>query len=221
MRWWSWAVVGGVRGCVSILLVARSAHRCPPVTSTRAGVAAPSPQIASVTWSVLEGDASPPRILKFPVTLSEPSTSPVTVTYVIAGGTASSPGDFRDRGGIPLTVTFNVGGSGFTAVRGWIFGQVRPDTKTESDETLTVTLSAPTGGFTLGRSVGTGTILDDDPTGGLEVGVGDAAIVEGDTGNARRVLFPVTLSAAVGLDRDRRLHPRRGHRYLYLTRRFQ
>jgi len=39
---------------------------------------------------------------------------------------------------------------------------VFPDGVAESDETVVVTLSAPTAGATLGRSIGTLTIRDDD-----------------------------------------------------------
>ncbi len=90
---------------------------------------------------------------------------------------------------------FKVGGSGLTATRKWVSVKVHPDTSAEPDETFTVTLTGPTGGYTLGRSVGTGTIIDDDPTAGLEIGIGDTTVVEGDSGKARKVAFTVTLSA--------------------------
>lgn len=80
-------------------------------------------------------------------------------------------------------------------MRKWVAVKVHPDTAAELDEKLNVTLSSPTSGYALGRSVGTGTVLDDDPTGGLEVGVAGAGIVEGDTGKARKVAFAVMLSA--------------------------
>src|SRR5262249_28951372 len=72
------------------------------------------------------------------------------------------------------------------------------DTTPEDDDTLTVTLSDPTGGFTLDKDVGTGTIInDDDGTSGVRVGVGDASIVEGNRGT-RAATIPVTLNVAPG-----------------------
>ena len=145
--------------------------------------------------SMIEGDSGGDRVVKIPVTLSEPSASQVDVTYTIAGGSASAPGDFNDKGGTPRLVKFKVGGSGLTATRKWVSVKVHPDTSVEGDETFTVTLTGPTGGYALGHSVGTGTIIDDDPTAGLEIGIGDTTVVEGDSGKARKVAFTVTVSA--------------------------
>src|SRR5207244_5532868 len=68
------------------------------------------------------------------------------------------------------------------------------DTIVEPNEAFTVKLSAPSGA-TLGPATGTGTILDDDPSNGVGVGIGNATVVEGNMG-ARAVWFAVTLSAA-------------------------
>lgn len=157
-----------------------------------------SPRVEVGDASVLEGDSGGDRVVKIPVTLSEPSTTQVDVTYTLAAGTAGAPADFNDKNGTPRLLKFKVGGSGLTATRKWVAVKVHPDTSPEPDETFTVTLSSPTAGYTLGRSVGTGTIIDDDPTAGLEIGIGDAAIVEGDTGKARKAAFTVTLSATSG-----------------------
>lgn len=70
---------------------------------------------------------------------------------------------------------------------------VRPDAVAEDDETVLVAIGNPTGGYVLGRSTATGTIIDDDPVTTNEVSIGDASVVEGD-GGMRRLRFPVTLS---------------------------
>jgi hypothetical protein len=59
-----------------------------------------------------------------------------------------------------------------------------------------VTLSNPTLGYTLGRAVGTGTILNDDgtPAPAPRVGVGDATVV-GSPGGQQNLIFPVSLSS--------------------------
>ena len=67
------------------------------------------------------------------------------------------------------------------------------DTITEADETLTLTLSNPTGGATIGGAPGLGTIVDDDAP-PLTMAIGDLAAGEGSSGPAT-VLVPVTLSA--------------------------
>jgi hypothetical protein len=64
----------------------------------------------------------------------------------------------------------------------------------EGDETFDVVLSNPTGHFGLGEAIGTGTILDDDPSGPLSVGIGDASGWEGHLGRANTINVPVTLS---------------------------
>ncbi len=76
--WRTWARTG-----FSILLVAGALA---PVVVTPAS-AAPGPQVEIGDASVVEGDSGGDRVVKIPVTLSEPSASQVDVTYTIAGGT--------------------------------------------------------------------------------------------------------------------------------------
>jgi hypothetical protein len=161
----------------------------------------PEPTISIGDKSVLEGDSGS-RTITFPVTLSAPATTTVSVQYVIAGVTATGaktrgPGvDFNNKGGIPGTVTFTPNAtSGRTVISKTISVTVYGDTTPEPDETFTVTLSNPTGGYMLGRSVGTGTILNDDGiTSGIAVGVGDSSIVRTYSGS-QTMTVPVTLSA--------------------------
>ena len=70
---------------------------------------------------------------------------------------------------------------------------VVPDTAVEGDQTVRLVLSNPSG-MALGRSTGTGTIIDDDPVSGNPVGMGDVTIVEGDT-KGRPVFLTVRFAA--------------------------
>ncbi len=145
--------------------------------------------------SVAEGDSGKPRAISFPVVLPAPSTSTVSVAYSIeADGSAAaatgcatttacapgSGGDVRTKTG---TLTFTPSATtGLTPTVKYVNALVYPDTAAEGDETFRVVLSNPVG-VGLGLPVGTGTILDDDPVGGTpKVAIGDASILEGNTG---------------------------------------
>jgi hypothetical protein len=55
-------------------------------------------------------------------------------------------------------------------------------------------LSDPTGGYQIGRGVGTGTLLDNDTNGGgLTIGIGDSSVVNAQSGK-QNVTVPVVLS---------------------------
>ena len=71
---------------------------------------------------------------------------------------------------------------------------MKGDTLVERNERLKVRLSNAVGAL-IARPTGVGTILNDDPAGGLRVGIGAAAALEGDSG-ALALRFTVTLSAA-------------------------
>ena len=90
----------------------------------------------------------------FNVTLSAASTNIVTVQYATANGTATTAGsDYTAASG---TVTFAPGETLKT-----VTVAVTGDTTVEADETFSVTLTSPTNA-TLGTSLGTGTIRNDD-----------------------------------------------------------
>jgi hypothetical protein len=105
------------------------------------------------------GDASQPEgqsgttTLTFPVTLSAPSTGPVTVSFLTAGGSASSGIDFMVSSG---TLTFAA-----SETTKAIEVAVRGDVRREGDEAFYVNLSAAMGA-TVSRAQGVGRILDDD-----------------------------------------------------------
>jgi hypothetical protein len=104
--------------------------------------------------SVAEGDAGTVA-LTFTVTRVGGSTGTATVDYATAFGTADA-GDVT--GMLPAgTLTFADGETQMT-----VTVTVAGDTVVEADETITVTLSAPTGGATLDDATATGTIANDD-----------------------------------------------------------
>lgn len=152
--------------------------------------------------TVLEGDSGS-RTLKFAVTLSTPASNPVTVQYSLSGGGsatgAAKPGsgvDFLDNGGAPRTLTFTPNPKTLkTPIVKYVAVKVLGDTTVEPDETLALVLANPTGGPSIGRSTGVGTILNDDGiTNGVTLGVGDASMVLQAEGN-QTMKIPVTLSA--------------------------
>ena len=92
----------------------------------------------------------------FAVTLSGPSTIPISVHYATANGSATAPADYAATSG---TLTFAPG-----EVSKPVTVPVVGDAVDELTEKFTVTLSSAVGaGIT--RATGTGTILDDDRDG--------------------------------------------------------
>ncbi|HEX8070528.1 MAG TPA: FG-GAP-like repeat-containing protein [Pyrinomonadaceae bacterium] len=117
-----------------------------------------------------------------------PLAGSVSVDYATADGTAVSPGDYAPAAG---TLTLAEG----EAFKGLTVTPVS-DTSDEPDESLTLTLSNPTGGAVLGSpNVAQLIITDDDPP--PQLAVGDAAVTEGNAGSVSAV-FTVSLSAPSG-----------------------
>jgi hypothetical protein len=155
----------------------------------------PSVSIGDVT--ALEGDTTT-RTMTFPVTLSTPSTTAVTVQYAITGATATAGP--KPTAGVDVvaktgTLTFALTAAGTTPITKTVVATIHGDTTPESAETFHVTLSAPTGGYALGRDTGTGTILDDDGVAaGRTFGIGDVVIRAARSG-AQKVSVPVAMSS--------------------------
>ncbi len=138
--------------------------------------------------SVLEGDSGT-AILTFEVTLASPPSSQVTVAYSVSDGTATvADGDYvAPPDG---TLTFPVG----SMVAQTFAVTVNGDTNAEPHETVTVTLSSPTGGAGFAGDgatlMGTGTIVSDDlPL----IAVSSPSVLEGRSGTAT-LDFVVTIS---------------------------
>ncbi|HEY5014302.1 MAG TPA: IPT/TIG domain-containing protein [Acidimicrobiia bacterium] len=146
--------------------------------------------------SILEGDSGT-HDATFAVTLSQPATTTVSVQYAVTGGTATggmTPGgdvDFQLRSG---TLTFTPSAkTGVTPISKSVTVPVYGDTVREPGETFAVTLSNPTTGVDVVRSAGIGTILNDDPSTGPTLGIGDRSVATASAGS-QSLTFPVTLS---------------------------
>ena len=155
-------------------------HRRSPVTVGIGGNrVAPTASISDATG--VEGE-----VLRFEVTLSRSSDTPVTVRYETAGGTAGGTAlEGTDYDAASGTLTFGPG-----ATRRTIEVPTRQDIIDEPNETFTVTLRSPSGA-TLRDAGAVGTIIDDDAPDpvGPALTVSDATGVEGEV-----LRFEVTLS---------------------------
>jgi hypothetical protein len=161
---------------------------------TSAAAASPVGLISMGGASVIEGGRA-----AFDITLSEPSSSEVTVQWTTERDTASPAprdqrrfcnGDYQETHG---TAKFK---AGVTERR--VMVQTCPDVTPEGDEQFWVGLEigTATGGYDLGpHSRDHGTILDRAPCGcDVQLGVGDASIVEGNAGGHRFLDFTVSLN---------------------------
>lgn len=147
----------------------------------------PSLSINDVTSEEADAHDAPDHspLLTLAVTLSAPSAQTVTVDWATADGTATAGLDYTPGSG---TLTFPPG-----ATVQPIDVTMLPDTLPEPAETILVDLSnAAAAGIADGQGVAT--ILDNDTTPVLSIG--DATVVEGDTG-ARALSFTVTQSQPV------------------------
>jgi hypothetical protein len=120
--------------------------------SSLGGQGATLPSLSISDASLVEGNSGTSNMV-FTVSLSAALTSSVTVKYATAGGTATSGIDFIAASG---TLTFAAG-----QTNKQISVAIQGDTLVEPDETFTLTLSGAVGA-TLGNSVATGTIKNDD-----------------------------------------------------------
>ncbi len=151
---------------------------------------------ASITNAdaVTEGnDPSATTDMTFTVTLSTVSGKAVTVPYTL-GGTATAGTDYTD----PTNKSIIIAAGQKT---GDIIIKVKGDTVDEADETIIVTLSAPTNAGLPANDAdktATGTITDDDDLPTVKVDNADA-VTEGNDPNATTdMTFTVTLSAVSG-----------------------
>ncbi len=135
---------------------------------------------------VSTGEGGAAHTVGVTVRLNDVPTSPVSVGYATADGTATSPADYQSTSG---SLTFAAGGALTQAVSVPIVG----DTAHEPDETFAVNLTSPTGGV-LTDATATVTVTDDDnATAPPSLTVRDAATSEGDAGE-HDALVDVTLS---------------------------
>ena len=133
--------------------------------------------------SITEGNAGSSNLV-FTVTSSAANKSPVTVQFASADGTATAGLDYTVTNG---TLTFPA-----LSVSQTITVPIAGDNIVEANETFTMTLSAPSGA-TLGASVATGTINNDDSA---TLSLNSVNQAEGNAGNTP-MNFTATLSNPV------------------------
>ena len=117
---------------------------------------APVVQFDSATYSVDENGGS----ATITVTRSGVLSGVLTVRYATSNGTATAPADYTAKSG---TLTFNAG----ETIKTFTIPIVN-DTLHESDETVNLTLSNPTGGALGNLSTAVLTIVDDDTAGTVQ-----------------------------------------------------
>jgi subtilisin family serine protease len=149
-------------------------------------------QFSSATYSVSEGVLSGKAVIK--VTRSGGSASGVTVDYSASNGTAIAGSDYAATSG---TLTF---GAGVTSKTFTI--PIVKDTLDESNETVDLTLTNPTGGATLGSpDTAVLTIIDNDNGGVLSFSSPSYTVGEGTVGTPAMATITVkrTGGAASGV----------------------
>ncbi len=147
------------------------------------------PELSIGNATVLEGDSGT-RAMKFAVVLNAKSASTVTVPYSTSAGSATSGTDFTAKSGV-LTFLPN-------AISKTISISVKGDAALEATESFTVNLGAPSATAVVADGVGTATIIDDDGSAALQLGIGDVAVPEGDNGAVVKAQFLVSLDHAPG-----------------------
>src|SRR5262249_51887292 len=144
----------------------------------------PPPPLQSIAIhdsTVVEGNTGTVAA-SFTVTLSAPSTQPVTVAYATADGPAPPGSAYQAAGG---TLPSAPGETSKT-----VTVPVNGDRLAEPTETFAVNLTGATNA-TIADGQGIGTILDDEP----RISINDATVTEGNTGT-RPGNFTVSLSVA-------------------------
>ncbi len=143
------------------------------------------PTVYVADASSYEGKGATTHVMKFNVQLSAARLAPTTVSYSTVDATATAGGDYVAKSGI---VSIGAGKTSALVSVG-----VTGDNTVEGDETLGLAINA-VNGAAQGTTQATGTILDDDTTVTPSISIGDASIVEGNSGTQNAV-FAVTLSA--------------------------
>ncbi len=145
------------------------------VFNVRGGSATPAISVGDAT--VIEGNGPSNRFIVVPVFLAAASSSPITVHYATANGTAVAGQDYVSQGGI---LTFAPG-----VTQQSLFIEVIGDTAIEGNQTLSIVLSTPSGA-PIADGTATATIVDDD---GLVVS--DVSALEGTGSSPTAFTFTV------------------------------
>lgn len=151
----------------------------------------PIPTLSISDVTIAEGDSGT-KVANFTVTLSNRSSSIITVRASTADGTATAGTDYD----AVVNQTFTFLPSSTSPLTRTLSVNITGDSVPELDETFRVILSAPTNA-TLGDAEGIGTITNDDvpPTISIDTNSLAVATVEGDSGT-KLMNFTVNLSKA-------------------------
>jgi YD repeat-containing protein len=155
--------------------------------AARANVALPTISFTSPTLNAQENAGNVNVGVQLVTANGAPLTCEATVTFTLAPGTAAPLNDYTPQ---TATVTFAMGTASGTVINRQI--AIIEDTFDEVDETLTATLSGPSGALLGATTAVTTTILDNDATPTMTV---SSPIVNEATGVAQ---FQVNLSAFSG-----------------------
>jgi hypothetical protein len=147
----------------------------------------PTPTISIDDVTVTEGDSGTVNAV-FTVTLSGQSAQAITVTAQTADATATAGTDYTATG--PTVLTFPSRG----ALTQTFTVPVLVDNLNELNETFVVNLTNPTGGATIAKAQGVGTILDDD--GAPALSIVDVSQNEGNAGTTTFTFNVVLLPAS-------------------------
>jgi Ca2+-binding RTX toxin-like protein/predicted extracellular nuclease len=150
-----------------------------------------SPTLSIADAAVFEGNSGTTPLV-FTVTRTGDTSGAVTADYSVVFGSGpfgAVAGDFAG----PLTgqVSFGIGETSATITIG-----VQGDATPEGDDGFTVVLSNPSPGAAIGDGTAIGTIVNDDGP-PILVSIGDASVVEGNSGSVNLV-FTVTRTGGTG-----------------------
>ena len=126
----------------------------------------------SASLSISNASVTEGGTLQFTVTRSGTTTSAVSASFATSSGSATSGSDFYANSG---TVSFAAGVTSQTINVATI-----DDSSVESSETMSVTLSSPSSGATIGTATGSGTINDNDVSAAV-LSISGASTTEGGT----------------------------------------
>ena len=126
----------------------------------------PAGKQVSINSIAVDEDAGTAQLT---LSLSQSSTTAISVDYATANGTATAGSDYTSRS---ATITF---AAGQTSKQATI--TITDDNTEENTEDFTVNLSNPTGGATISQGVGTVTINDNDTAGGGKASASTACLL--------------------------------------------
>ena len=155
----------------------------------------PAPSVSIDNITIYEGGVGGSATASFTISLSAATYQDVTVTWSLADVT-TLPADYS--GPTSGTATIAAGTTSVVVSPALTFTAVDDDIH-ELAETFTVTLDTVSGGGATGAgSVGTGTVVSDDPA--PSVSIDNITIYEGGVGGSATASFTISLSAATYQD---------------------